>query len=176
MNVPSLLLCGAAGALLVLSACAAPAECCAAQSAEAPAPAPIAPPELPPAAFAARAPTEGVPAAEQREGRTLGGHFHIQWRPEPEPLPFNAPFRLLVSVVNADEAGTPLTGETRLEVTALMPDHGHGMHRTPRTTRRADGSFLVEGMLFHMRGHWDLVFNVWSDGRYDQAIFRAELP
>lgn len=43
---------------------------------------------------------------------------------------------------------------------ATMPEHRHGMNYRPLITPLGDGRFRVEGMMFHMAGHWELVFEV----------------
>ena len=57
-----------------------------------------------------------------------------------------------------DKAGV---SAARLQkVDATMPEHRHGMNYRPRITPQGDGRFRVEGMMFHMAGHWQLVFEV----------------
>jgi len=149
-------------ALTLLAACAsAPA---------ASPPPPATPPLAPPPAAAAR--LELPPGWSQREthrAATLEGRFIVWWTSEPEPIPFNQPFKLRVWAARATTPDVPLTDAT-LEVSATMPEHGHGMNRSPRVTPQGDGSHLVEGMLFHMHGHWDLIVNVHDANTYGQAI------
>lgn len=38
-----------------------------------------------------------------------------------------------------------------------MPEHGHGLPTAPAVTQRlGDGSYLIEGMKFNMRGWWEI--------------------
>ncbi|HTE06134.1 MAG TPA: hypothetical protein VK824_08060 [Planctomycetota bacterium] len=131
-------------------------------------PAPPAPP-APPAATAAE--SKGV---EQRSGTTTNGAFVVSWVPVPDPIPFNESFKLLVTIARA---GAPLVAErgARLELDATMPAHGHGMNRTPAVTARGDGTFVVDGMLFHMAGEWNLIFHVYVGTEYGQVILRVDL-
>ena len=145
-------------ALSLLVACASP---------EPAAPAPPAAP--PPAAAARKELPPGWAERETRRAATLEGRFIVWWTSEPAPIPFNQPFKLRVWAARAETPETPLTDAT-LEVSATMPEHGHGMNRVPRVTAQADGSHLVEGMLFHMRGRWDLIVNVHAGNTYGQAI------
>lgn len=156
-------------AILILAACAAPEP--------PPAPTPAAPaPTAPPPAAAARADLPpGVAARETREGLTQNGTFRIRWDSQPSPIPRNQPFTLTVQAERADAPGAPLAGG-ELEFNALMPEHGHGMNTAPRVTPQADGSFLVEGLLFHMRGRWDLIFNVRDAQGFGQALLTVHLP
>jgi hypothetical protein len=45
---------------------------------------------------------------------------------------------------------------------ATMPEHRHGMNYRPLVTPLGAGRFRVEGMMFHMAGRWELVFEVRS--------------
>ncbi len=84
------------------------------------------------------------------------GKFLVCWRSLTGSVPRNEDFELEAWVLRD---GQPAR-EAQLTVSAWMPDHGHGMLRQPRAEMRADGSFRVEGMLLHMRGHWQLFFEV----------------
>jgi len=138
--------------------------------AQAPAPALATTPVSPPAAAAA------TPApVEERSGTTTNGAFVVSWVPVPDPIPFNEPYKLVVTVARAASPTVPERA-ARLELDATMPAHGHGMNRTPHVTANGDGTFLVEGMLFHMSGEWNLVFHVYVGAEYGQVILRAELP
>ena len=48
------------------------------------------------------------------------------------------------------------------KVDATMPEHRHGMNYRPVVTTLGGGRFRVEGMMFHMAGHWEMVFEVQS--------------
>lgn len=43
---------------------------------------------------------------------------------------------------------------------ARMPAHGHGLNYRPRITAAGPGRYRVEGILFHMPGPWQFVFDV----------------
>jgi hypothetical protein len=157
--------------VLLLAACAAPVP----QSPAPPSPQPPVAPAPPPAAAARATLPPGVTERETREGLTQNGAFRIRWESQPSPIPRNQPFTLRVHVTRADAPDAPLP-DAELEVNALMPEHGHGMNTFPRTTRQPDGSFLVEGLLFHMRGRWDLIFNARDARGFGQALLTVHLP
>lgn len=78
--------------------------------------------------------------------------FAIAWEPDPDPIPFNDYFDLAFTI-------TPVPEDFSFD--ARMPTHGHGMNVQPPET--LDGEvWRVEGALFHMSGHWELV--VIADG------------
>jgi hypothetical protein len=41
-----------------------------------------------------------------------------------------------------------------------MTEHRHGMNYRPRVFGQGAGRYVVEGLLFHMPGRWQLVFDV----------------
>ena len=47
---------------------------------------------------------------------------------------------------------------------ATMPEHRHGMNYRPLITPLGSGRFRVEGMMFHMAGHWQLAFEIQAGG------------
>jgi hypothetical protein len=84
------------------------------------------------------------------------GTYLVCWRSEPRTIPRNADFELDVWVLRD---GAPVA-DAILTVSGFMPEHGHGLLRAPRAERQEDGSYRVTGMLLHMRGHWQLLFEV----------------
>lgn len=70
--------------------------------------------------------------------------------------------------------GVPHPG-ARISLTGWMPDHGHGMVREPIVTETDQGHYRVEGMLLHMRGRWDLTFEILSGDHRDTVLQIVEL-
>lgn len=87
------------------------------------------------------------------------------WVSFPE-IPVAQPFGLSL-LLCGDAPGT-------IEVDAIMPAHQHGMNYRPTVTDQGNGSFRVEGMVFHMPGIWELRVSVQRDdavpSRYSQVI------
>ena len=91
------------------------------------------------------------------------GNFTIYWNPRPDPIPLNQFFRVQVQVL--DMWGNVVTpDDATLVVDAGMPQHGHGMNHIPRVVPQDDGTWLVEGLLMHMPGEWQLYFDIERDG------------
>jgi hypothetical protein len=84
------------------------------------------------------------------------GTYRVHWRSLAGKIPRNEDFELEVWVLRD---GAPAK-DVHLDVHAWMPDHGHGMLRKTRPEPQPDGSFRVQGMLLHMRGHWQLFFDM----------------
>lgn len=71
-------------------------------------------------------------------------------------IPMAQHFALEVQLCNKSAIST-----ARLHrVDASMPEHKHGMNYRPVITPLGTGRFRVEGMMFHMAGHWELAFEV----------------
>jgi len=61
------------------------------------------------------------------------------------------------ALVCAKGAGAPPTG---LRVDAAMPEHRHGMNYRARVLPLGEGRYRAEGLLFHMPGRWQFLFDV----------------
>lgn len=57
---------------------------------------------------------------------------------------------------------------TGIRVDAQMPAHRHGMNYRARVLPKGGGRYVAEGLLFHMPGHWQLVFDVERPGRTER--------
>ncbi len=101
---------------------------------------------------------------------TRDGRYRIAYRLSAEAVPLNDEFALEVWVFHSGAEGPPLGADRiTLVVDGSMPEHQHGMNQVPELVARPDGSFLVEGMLFHMLGRWALTFEVREGARTSHA-------
>ena len=63
-----------------------------------------------------------------------------------------------------------------LNVYGGMPEHDHGLPTQPEVTTRLDnGDYLLEGVRFHMQGHWQLQVELQLNGVEDSAIIDFDL-
>ncbi|MFN0216978.1 MAG: FixH family protein [Saprospiraceae bacterium] len=93
------------------------------------------------------------------EGQTADGRYKVSIMPVPEPIPFNALFALNLKVDKTD--GGTLQAGTQILVDASMPAHKHGMNTVPIVQPGdAPGSYVVQGMLFHMTGRWEIAVKI----------------
>jgi hypothetical protein len=99
------------------------------------------------------------------------GHVLLGWRPVAGALVRNEPASL--DVVLRDVAGPAV--EVRLVVRGWMPDHAHGLVSAPVVTPLGAGAYRVDGLLLHMRGRWQLLFDVSLGGSVDVVCFDLEL-
>jgi hypothetical protein len=104
---------------------------------------------------AAAACGEAFGAGAQRIEAPAG---QIAWRATPSPIPVSRHFTLDIELCPA--AGQPLPAA--IGVDATMPEHRHGMNYKASVTPAGPGRWRAEGLLFHMPGRWELVFE-WRD-------------
>lgn len=92
------------------------------------------------------------------------GEQLLAWRPLPTAakgdkagrIPLAKLFALEVQL--CDRGG--VSGARLRSADATMPEHRHGMNYRPLITPLGAGRFRVEGLMFHMAGRWELVFEV----------------
>ena len=110
----------------------------------------------------------------ERTATTRDGRLVVSWKPEPDPIPIDEMFALVVHVAEAGPDGAPLEGAI-VWVRGEMPEHGHGMNVEPRSSEIGDGLYRVRGMLFHMAGRWELGIDVVHDSIAASADFELVL-
>jgi len=92
---------------------------------------------------------------------------------ELSPLSINQIHSWHIRVIDGD--GEILELE-ELNVFGGMPEHDHGLPTQPQVTTRLDnGDYLLEGVRFHMQGHWQLQIELQRDGVGDTAIIDFNL-
>jgi hypothetical protein len=111
-----------------------------------------------------------------RKVESNGGTYTVCFVTAPDPIALNVPFDLKFSVVpkSSPALSSPVTS-LEVDVDARMPAHFHGMNRVPKLARQPDGSFIAEGLLFHMPGHWELYLDITQGGRTERAQFDVDL-
>ncbi len=99
-------------------------------------------------------------------GRTLeAGRYTLAYRPVPAKIPLGDHFSLVFAV--CANGGAPLPAS--VSVDAQMPEHRHGMNYKPSIKTEAPGRYRADGLLFHMPGRWELVFNLRAGDRTERA-------
>ena len=99
--------------------------------------------------------------------------FTIEIYSELSPLSINTMHSWHIRVLDRDDQILELE---ELNVFGGMPEHDHGLPTQPQVTRRLDnGDYLLEGVRFHMQGHWELQVEVQYAGADDTAIIDFEL-
>jgi cytochrome c peroxidase len=86
--------------------------------------------------------------------------YVVSYKAKTEPVEVAKHFALDVAV--CAKPGYP--APESLKVDAHMPEHRHGMNYAPSVTRMAPGRWRAEGLLLHMPGRWELVFEIGAAG------------
>jgi len=102
--------------------------------------------------------------------RAESPRFVLHYKPEPA-IVLNKHFGLRVLVCPK----APVAGPLQLRVDARMPAHQHGMNYKPTIAATAPGQYKADGLLFHMPGRWELMFEVEAAGRSDKLAARVDL-
>jgi len=108
-----------------------------------------------------------------RTRNTDGGSFKVTFIPKPDPIPYNKHFTMEIKVEGAKDP--KISAKIVLKVDAGMPTHQHGMNTEAKVKKVSDNKFEVEGLLFHMRGYWELTVDIEADGKKEKAIFSIYL-
>ena len=105
-------------------------------------------------------------------GVTGDGTWMVSWRPTVPIPPVSEPFSVEVRIAATD--GSPTGGDVEILFDAEMPHHGHGMNVIPRVTRRGE-DWLVEGILMHMPGRWELSIDVICEDETERSQWTVQL-
>ena len=100
-----------------------------------------------------------VPAGFTPRARVEQGGVIVLYRTVPPTIEVGKHFSL-DALVCAD-SGTPVLER----VDATMPEHRHGMNYRATVGAKGPGRYVAEGLMFHMPGLWQLVFDVERAGQ-----------
>jgi hypothetical protein len=62
-----------------------------------------------------------------------------------------------------------------VRVDAWMPEHRHGMNYRPEVRAQGGGRYRAEGLMLHMAGRWELVFEMRSAGKTERLAQSLQL-
>lgn len=103
------------------------------------------------------------------------GSYSVSFESSPRPIPLNQPFDVAFTVSARGGAKLGAGSPVSVDVDARMPAHRHGMSRAPKVTLRPDGTYLAQGLMFHMPGRWELYFDITEGGRTERAQVDVDL-
>ncbi|WP_155472202.1 6-bladed beta-propeller [Pseudoduganella buxea] len=87
-----------------------------------------------------------------------GGNFVIDYRSS--STSFTAGKDNALSFQVRKYNGASVDDSIKIRVSAMMPSHYHGLNQNPQLNKTNDGNWLVEGINFHMPGHWQVYFDI----------------
>lgn len=101
-------------------------------------------------------------AADQRQ--IDNGRVRVVYSAKPANIKVGQPFSIYASVCPNEEHAKIQS----FAVDATMPEHRHGMNYSPKISLQGERGYQADGLLFHMPGNWELVFDVRVDGRIER--------
>ncbi|MDG2054215.1 MAG: FixH family protein [Phycisphaerales bacterium] len=114
------------------------------------------------------APAQGREPFQGHVIESNAGNYLVQFASSPDPMPVSELCELKVRVLRPN-GKVIATEDLQLFADAAMPHHGHGMNVVPQVEAQNDGLFLVDGMLFHMPGRWELYFDITENDVTERA-------
>ncbi len=90
--------------------------------------------------------------------------FEVGFRTDPEKISVGKHFA--VEVAACPKAGVPAPDS--VSVDARMPEHRHGMNYKAQVAPAPAGHYRATGLMFHMPGRWEFVFDVRSGDKSDR--------
>jgi hypothetical protein len=93
-----------------------------------------------------------------------GKKYTLAYRTHPERIAIGQHFAVELALCANDGAPNPET----VRVDAHMPDHRHGMNYKTTVTSNGAGKYRAEGLMFHMPGRWEYIFEVRAGGTIER--------
>jgi YtkA-like len=101
------------------------------------------------------------------------GVYTVSYESLLDPIVINRMHSWILTVKNA--AGEPVD-DAEITVDGGMPAHNHGLPTQPRVTQNlGEGRYMVEGLRFHMQGHWEMKIGIEAGGKADTVIIPLDL-
>lgn len=126
-----------------------------------------------PPAEASRAAAACAAALGVEEGPALvSPRYLVSYRTRPERIEVGRHFTVELTVCPRIADGSR---PDSVRVDARMPEHRHGMNYKAAVTAEGDGRYRADGLLFHMPGRWELIFEVRAAGQTDRLTGSVDL-
>jgi hypothetical protein len=90
--------------------------------------------------------------------------FSLGFRTLPDKIAVGRHFSVELAV--CPKSGTQLPENLRVD--AHMPEHRHGMNYKAEVRSAPEGRYRATGLMFHMPGRWEFIFDVRAEGKTDR--------
>lgn len=115
----------------------------------------------------------GIEATQRQSWTSSAGKFRVSYSSELEPITINQIHHWILHLETIDGKPVP---DAQVIVNGGMPAHNHGLPTSPRSTQYlGNGDYLIEGMRFHMAGHWEITVKINTGGVSDMVLIPLEL-
>lgn len=111
-------------------------------------------------------PASAQSCAEALEGalRADSPAYAVAFRTQPDRIEVGRHFT--VELIVCPKAGAGAADVVRVD--GFMPEHGHGMNYKAAVTPLGEGRYRAEGLMFHMPGRWDFIFDLRAAGKTER--------
>lgn len=92
--------------------------------------------------------------------RVDSSQYALAWRTQPEKIEIGKHFAVELALCAKEGAAVPQA----VRVDAHMPEHRHGMNYKTTVTSSGAGKYRAEGLMFHMPGRWEYIFEIRGAG------------
>ena len=118
--------------------------------------------------------THSVRADESPELTVLtAGGWTIHVDTSIDPLRINEMHSWQISVIDSQSKPVAMAS---VSIEGGMPEHNHGLPTQPRVTSEiSPGTYLLQGVRFHMPGRWEIKFAISRDGHQEFGIASIKL-
>ena len=123
-----------------------------------------------PAAWACNPELEGTKGANAK--KVDSKNYAMIFRTHPEKIVIGQHFVVELALYAKDGAAAP----DSVRVDAHMPEHRHGMNYKTTVTSSGAGKYRAEGLMFHMPGRWEYIFEVRAAGATERLTTNVVLP
>ena len=100
------------------------------------------------------------------------GFFRLSYESQLDPIVINRMHSWTLHIDNVD--GYAVT-DAEISVGGGMPQHNHGLATAPSIMAIGNGNYQLQGLRFHMMGHWELELNIASGGVEDKVVVVLDL-
>jgi hypothetical protein len=98
-------------------------------------------------------------------GRKLESErYALAYRTKPDKVTVGQHFTVELAVCAKDGQAAP----EGVRVDGFMPEHNHGMNYKAAVKPAGNGRYEATGLMFHMPGRWDFIFEVRGGGKTDR--------
>jgi hypothetical protein len=107
---------------------------------------------------------EGAQSAESER-------YVVAYRTQPSRVAVGQHFAVEFAV--CPKEGQPAPESVRVD--GFMPEHNHGMNYRAAVKPQGKGRYVADGLMFHMPGKWDFIFEIRGGGKTERVTHSVTL-
>jgi hypothetical protein len=116
-------------------------------------------------------PTQAQQCALEGGQKVETDRYVMAYRTQPPKLAVGQHFAVEFAV--CPKEGQPAAEAVRVD--GFMPEHNHGMNYRAAVKPQGKGRYVADGLMFHMPGKWDFIFDIRGGGKTDRAVHSVML-